>query len=440
MSAWHMRALEEPDLPLRRGLGARLLQLAAIHWFAWKEFNRNFCLERAASLSFATVISLIPLAVLFFSFAVQLGKGDLVVHEAKEKLFPLVAPDFQAELSRWLDENISTDAFAAGFVSVLGLLALVTLIISAFAVVVTAERSFNRLWKVRGTRTYLQKLIMFWTVLTTSPFLLAASASAESFLLPTGGFVERLTKEYFVLKALYRLIVPLTIGFIVFTILYRFLPAARVRMRSAALGGVATALLWEVSRRSFSFYLLRANLVTSFYGSLGVVPVFLLWIYLNWVLILWGCEISYAHQNLADLCSGRLERQEPSVRAASPILGVSFLEALGQAFFAGKPPPPVSAIAADLGVVTSEAEDVARTLVEAGFLVEDLRAPGTFVLARAPEAIRLTDVIQLFEVDETTPRPRAGEAFREARAAFHHAFDGKTLATLVAPAAPGGHS
>lgn len=435
-----MRALEEPDLPFRRGPVARLLQLAAIHWFAWKEFNRNFCLERAASLSFATVISLIPLAVLFFSFAVQLGKGDLVILQAKEKLFPLVAPDFQAELSRWLNENISTDAFATGFVGVLGLMALVTLIISAFAVVVTAERSFNRLWKVRGTRTYFQKLVMFWTVLTTSPFLLAASAWAEGFFLPKGGFVERVIDQSFVLEYLYRLIVPLTIGFIVFTILYRFLPGARVRLRSALFGGVATALLWEVSRRSFSIYLQRGNLVTSFYGSLGVVPVFLVWIYLNWVLILWGCEISYAHQNLADLCSGRLERQEPSARAASPILGVSFLEALGQAFFAGKPPPPVSEIAADLGVLTFEAEGVARTLVEAGILVEDLRAPGTFVLARAPEAIRLTDIIQLFEVEETAPRPRAGEAFLEARAAFHQAFDGKTLATLVAPGAQGGHS
>ena len=154
------------------------LRVGRLLFLAVRGFRRDFCFERAATLAFATVISLIPLAVVFLSFAVQFGAGDMVMESAREHLIPLVAEDFKEDLAEWLQNQISKDAFAKGLVGLVGLIALVSLIFAALGVFVTAERNFNRIWKAQGTRTYLQRLNTFWVVLTTSPFMITASKPA----------------------------------------------------------------------------------------------------------------------------------------------------------------------------------------------------------------------------------------------------------------------
>jgi len=418
-------------------------------WFAAREFHRDLCPERAATLSFATIISLIPFAVLFVSFAVQIGAGKKVTAYLEEKLFPLLAPDFQTKLSDWLQNNISQDAFQKGLGGMVGLVALVTLILSALGVVTTAERSFNRLWKVKGTRTFFQRLTTFWVVLTSSPFILAASSWVEELILRKGGVIESLTERYIVFHLVYSFLVPISIGFFGFTVLYYFLPSTRVQLVSALTGGLVAAMLWEVSKRSFYLYVVRTS---SVYGSLAIVPLFLIWIYVNWLIILWGCEIAHAHQNLAHLCE--LQERKGGVRRLLPsFVGVYFLERIGKSFLAGAQLPSTGVISEELGVNEAEVEAIGRSLAERGILVEDSGQSGSYALGKAPNKISLALVVELLQGDEvpneitsahasqakndgqvtgTQARgPATTELFQRARAGYFQAIQSKSLADLL---------
>jgi len=429
-----------------RGAWGRLIRFLRVLWFAAREFRLDYCAERAATLSFATIISLIPLAVLFASFAVQVGYGDKFIEYVKGTLFPLIAPDFQEELMNLL-EDINKTVFQEGLGGIVGIIALVGLIMSAIGVLNTAERNFNRIWKVQGSRTYLQKLTIFWVVLTTSPFILVASAwVGDHVLAPRGGIIEELKAKYIALRAVYGFLVPVTIGFIGFTVLYKVLPSTKVRLRSAMVGGMIAAVLWELSRRGFWLYIGRSPTV---YGSLWIVPLFLVWVYINWFITLWGCEISYAHQNLEHLTE-LLTKPKISRQLPAPFIAVYYVGRLTGAFLKGEKPSDVTCVAEEIGVTTQEIEEAARKLVENEILIEDGRRPGVFGLAVAPERIRLDELVKLFAAPEIAPEtlpalPRAAgeegegasredhilEAFQRAREAYLAAFAEKTLRDVV---------
>lgn len=376
--------------PSSAGFWARV---SLLHWLSASEFRKNFWLERSAALAFATVISLIPLAVLFFSFGVLLGKGELVKQYAQEKILPFVAPDFQEQIMRWIQELFSTQAFAGGFGGTVGLVALLTLLAASMGVLSTAERNFNRLWKVKTSRSYFQKLLVLWIVLTTTPFLLVASAWIEGYLAPKGGLIDRLANQSVLISSIYGFIVPVTIGFLGFTSLFRLLPAASVRWLSAAVGGVEVAILWHLLRLSFSRYLANATVVKSFYGSLAIVPFFLIWIFLNWVVTLWGCQLAFAFQSLGQ-APRLLARGARGPAAGNPLVGLHALVVIATEFRAGAPPLGLEALAGRLRTPALEVEPTLQTFEEAGVLLRTERA--TFVLGRAPESLRLSELLQLF--------------------------------------------
>jgi membrane protein len=448
--SWFRRHLFRKGLDELRGIRGRVNRSIRVVWFAARDFRRDLCHERAATLSFATIISLIPFAVLFVSFAVQIGAGAKVTAYLEEKVFPLLAPDFQSKLSEWLQNNISQDAFQKGLGGIVGFVALVTLILSALGVVTTAERSFNRLWKVRGTRTFLQRLTTFWVVLTSSPFILAASSWVEELILPKGGVIEALTEKYLVFKVVYSFLVPISIGFFGFTVLYYFLPSTRVQLLSAISGGFVAAMLWEVSKRSFYLYVAKTS---SVYGSLAIVPLFLVWIYVNWLIILWGCEMAHAQQNLAHL--SRLQaRKAGGRRLPPPFVGVYLLERIGRSFLTGAPLSSTDAVSEELGINAEDVEAVGRSLAEAGLLIEDSVRSGCYALGKAPGKIPLSQVVELLSDDNgldelppaepANPTKRGGQItgtqpgglatkglFQKAREGHLQAFQTKSLADLL---------
>lgn len=414
-------------------------------WLAAREFGRDFCFERAATLSFATVISLMPLSVLLLGIAVQFGKGDEFIEYVKENVFPRLAPSFQQQLSVWLEQNISRKAFQNKAAGIVGILALASLVGAAMGGLNAAERIFNRLWKVKGRRSYIQKALTFWAILTLSPFLMATTLWVGDWLVPRGGIIDHWTQSSLLLQALYGFLVPLTLGFLGLTLLYRYLPQAHVNCKSAAFGAFIAATLWETSKGVFKVYFDWSSAATSLYGTLSIVPFFLVWVYLNWTIVLWGCEFAYAHQN-----SGRLSEEfvKSSIHArivAEHHVAIYYLERIGRAFKAGESLPQASVVAAELSIPTSQVEEVARKLADAGVLVANAGGPGEFALARDPSLIRLENVVELFQSDVLGYAPGASGMTRvpahqlasrslldEAHSRYIGAFLGKTLADLLA--------
>lgn len=431
------RLLAEPDGSGRRARSAlRVLLLGAV------KFRRDVCFQRAAGLAFSTIISLIPLAVLFFSFAGLLGGGDRIIAWVRTQVFPLVAPDFQEDLGVWLDTYISTTAFRGGSAGIVSASAIFGLLLTAFGVMAMAERSLNLIFQSRVRRRWIQKMSAFWVILTVSPFLIALAIWLGEVVMPPGGLVERLHDRSWLLRRVGGFVVPVIVGFASFTTLFAVLPASRVRFHSAATGGLVAAVLWEVSRRAFFLYVGHAATITGFYPKLAALPLFLIWIWINWVIVLFGAEVASVHQNPASA------RTTPPVatRRSGIATALALLESLKADFRAGTPPRALRDAAARLDLDQRTAERVAAGLVAGGILIEDARRPGVFSLSVAPERIALRDVAERLLQSEFPDdfvsggaEPAAGSSDTGGRGvatawqAFLDALDGRPAAEPPAP-------
>ncbi len=406
------------------------------------KFHRDLCFQRASALGFATLVSLIPLAVLFFSFAGKLGGGDKLSTWVRERGFEYVAPDFRQQLDEMLVQNISKTAFDQGATGLVNVFAIAGLLLAAFGMMATAERYVNAIWEAPKKRPYFQKLMTFWVVLTVSPLFLALSLWVSEFVLHKGGWLVDLQSRLPFLGAVVDYATPLFIGFLGFTSLYLALPATRVRPLSAAFGGLVAVTMWEIARRSFFVYVSRQSEVTSLYGKLAAVPLFLVWVYLNWVIVLFGAVAGFVHQHFRQLLDRERGSRTSPRRFSKPAIALALMKHLAADFRAGRPAAELVEISHAMDVPDDVLHEVAEALVDAGLLVEDARGSDRFVLGRAPENVSLADVVErLLTLDfpgelgaEALAKPERAEApdaqMRAAWTAALASFRNKTLADI----------
>jgi len=433
-------------------------------YFVALDFHRNRCVERAATLSYVSILSLIPLSILFFSFAGVLGLAEWVIEYVEANVLPFVAPEFQDDLSEWLELYVTKDAFEHTTKSGVGFLATVSLIPTALAILATAERCFNRIFRSATRRTFFQRFAVFWVVLTTSPFLLIASTwvtdfqlaprsssesspvvseSVEESVQPARGVnspaVEDPTEPNASGISLWlRRLVSLAVGFVAFTVLYLYLPSTSVRIRSAAVGGLLASVFWETVKSGFYVYVAQSS---SLYGQLGIIPLFLVWLYVSWLVVLVGCEAVYVHQNLGDFGDDPC-RHTTSVSDLG--IGLFFLERLARSFVNGaSSSPTVNDVAATLNVDRGRAENVVSRLAEGGFVDALAEHPGRFALRRAPGKIELGEIADLLwspgapEVNSTSARAGSisvsstSVLLQEAGAKYREMLGNHTVADLL---------
>jgi len=185
------------------------------------------------------------------------------------------------------------------------------------------------------------------------------------------------------------------ITFLAFSIVNVFLPYTRVHLRPALLGAGVSSVLWEVGKKGFYQYVKHVPAYSKFYGSLGVIPVFLLWVYLTWRIVLLGVVITRTAQNLQQFLKAQKEGEATPPTPPSPVLAVYFLDRVYCAFDAGGPLPGIEEVAERLGVGTQVLEPIARSLVEKGLLIEDKERPGTYAPARASGRVRIHEVLEI---------------------------------------------
>lgn len=236
----------------------------------------------AGSLTFTTVLSLVPLlAVLLAVFTAFPLFADLRASFEKGVLRELLPPQFAPTILRYLNEFTAK----AGSLTAYGL---AFLVVTALTMIFTVDRVLNDIWQVRAQRPLLQRLLVYWTLLTLGPLLIGASVSATSYLLSASLGAVRQASELLRTLLGYG---PLLLSGLAFAALYVIVPARRVAWRDALIGGFAAALLGEVMRDLFTAYI-RTGTIASIYGAFAVVPLFLLWVYLTWLVILFGAAIA----------------------------------------------------------------------------------------------------------------------------------------------------
>lgn len=259
-----------------------LSRLRAFLRYWLRRFLEEDCFSAAGALSYATVFALVPLTAAVLGILTAFPVFETWADALSDWLFTHFVP----EAARTVEAYIQEFAASATRLTVAGVLAS---ILSALIMMASVEDALNRIFRVRKARRTAVRLTMYWTVLTLGPLLVAGGLALSSEVVQ-GALGEGAAPSQRLAPVLGAL--PLAVVFLGFTMAYVVVPNTQVPFRHAAIGAaLATTLFW-LAKWGFSAYLARWPTYQQIYGAVAVVPIFLLWIYLAWVVVLLGASLA----------------------------------------------------------------------------------------------------------------------------------------------------
>jgi membrane protein len=355
-------------------------------------FFADGCMLRASALTFTTLLSLVPLLALMFSVLKGLG----VQNELEPLLFEQLAVGGNEAVTKIVEYINNTN------VARLGTYGLIVLIITVLTLLSNIEKSFNSVWGVEETRPILRRFTDYFSVVTIGPIFVVVAISMTS-TMKSQHLVQALLERQYVGEALLTLfeILPFMVMWLVFAGLYLFMPNVKVSPRAALIGGIFGGTLWQVSQWGYLNFQVGVARYNAIYGTMAALPILMVWIYLSWMIVLLGLEMTYATQNLRTI---RQDIRGARVNFASiELIALTILLFVGRRFYLGKPALGQDEMATHLDVPPRLLHSVLDELTRLGFVVatsESVDGAG-YQPAMALEKILLHDVIRGLAVDGT---------------------------------------
>jgi len=361
---------------------------------------------RAMSLVYTTLLSLVPLLALSFSVL----KGFGVQNQVRPMLLALLAP--------LGGKGVEIADQVIGFVNnikvgVLGALGLGLLIYTVITLLQKIELAFNFVWRVKSARRLAQRFSQYLSVLMIGPLLIFSAmgvtaaffgSSAVKALIaiePLGtlfGFAAKLLPFLFVIAAF---------GFV-----YVLMPNTRVRLASALVGATVAGILWQTLGWGFAAFIAASTNYTAIYAGFAIVIFSMIWLYLNWLIVLIGASIACYHQTPALLVTPRREfRLSNRAKEKIALLAATFI---GRNYYTRAPAWSLEALAGRIGVPAMSVEAVLAALQRAGYLTETTDDPPRYLPARSFETITVKDLLDTMRADEEEPGTSAEILPREA--------------------------
>jgi membrane protein len=326
----------------------------------------------------------------------------------------------------------------------IGILATVFLIVTATSLFSTIEKTLNSIWQVAERRPFWVKFTSFWTLICLGPVLVGTTIWFRESM---GRYLALAFGEAPVIGALVRIamaggrqVLPFVTTWLLLVAVYMFLPHTKVRFRSAAWGACVGALLLQLARPLFTLYVLSAVKYERIYGSLGAIPIFLLWVWLLWVIVLFGAEVSFTIQNLG-LLRYRDRMRTLSDSFIDRYLAARMMMYVGREFWRGEPPVSAVRLAEIMRITPEEASDAAGRLVRLGLLTPVGDEMDLYHPARDLSQLRLSEVLSItdrFRGESRSARSenrayedRLEQVFRSAIQAQDSALAGLTFRDLL---------
>lgn len=404
----------------RHSLGSVPLRLLRVSSLLHRRGIADDVPGMASALAYKTLLGLVPILVVVTLVAKTLMGAQFAPFVAgfigslgldSMKIVPPAdagGSSGAVELGSWVETLVKQASEID--LSALGWVGVVVTVASALWLMVNIEMSFNRIYRARQGRTWVRRIILYWFVLTASPLLIGAIPLLSSLLhdardTPGIGWVVTLVSTVWNVAVLWALLL----------IVYLVVPAARVRVQSAAIGAFVASVAIIALKGALAAYFEHAFGMSRLYGSLGLVPVFMFWMWVVWSVVLGGLEVSAFAQTIRvrglDAGSGADDDA-----AADPMLVVAVMEQAATLWRAGR---TVSrdTIAAELCIDDRLAGELLEELVRGGFLQHTVS--DAYVPTRPPESIDAAEVLRAMlshcAGEEGIERSRIATAIREAQ-------------------------
>lgn len=364
------------------------LAISAIRW-AVSVLEGESVQLRAMALTYISLFALVPALVVAFSVVQAFSGMDRLSVRVNEFLFENLAVGARATIEPYLQRFVQNAHLASA-----GLVGGALLVWSSVSLFSNVDRAVNGIWGIKRRRPLTSQAVIYWVSLTLGPLLLAGSVMVghqmRDWLAGTGiRFLAVLASAL------------LTCAF--FTVLYVIVPYTKVRLRAALAGGLVAGIAWEVAKWGYAALVAGGVRYHAIYGSVAAIPIFLLWLYLSWAILLFGARLAF----VAQYASSLVQAPHMASKAGREILAGRAMLEIARAFDRGEAAPDGGEIATKLGIQAEDAGEALGALKQAGLVVAI--AEGGLVPARPLEKLSLLDVRRAVEGAEPPP-PRTSDA------------------------------
>ena len=369
------------------GLGfaqARLHTLVRWAYMVTKGFVADKCPLWASALAFTTALALVPL--LAVAFSISKGFGFQNSQYIRDLLLQVTAG--RAETVETIIGYINNTN-----VSTLGAVGVALLFVTVISLLGNIEKSFNSIWGVRGARSLWRKFSDYLTVTFICPLLIIVAISATASL--ESSTIMQSLLSYSVASAAYvglLKMLPYISTWLALLFVYTFMPNTRVNIRSGLAGAVVAGSLWQFVQWGYITYQASFRNYNAIYGSFAQVPLFLIWLFISWLIVLLGAEICFAVQNSATYF--REQRLGSYSHDDRQRLAALALAILTDTFMHGGPRTSNEDLAHRLDAPVKLVNDVMHMLAGAGIVAKLEHAEcDVYGLSRPPDKVRMVDVI-----------------------------------------------
>ena len=423
------------EMPFLKRVWIRSLRILLL---ALRGFREDACMLRASSLTFFTLLSIVPVVAMAFGIAKGFGFHDMLERQLYQN-FP-GQEDVVSKVVIFADSLLETTrgGVIAGF-------GLVILFWAVFKVLGNIEHSFNQIWQVKRERTLARKLSDYLAIMLLSPILVILQSSATVFVTTK---ITHVTQKIALLGHFSPLIhfsynlIPYFLVWILFTLIYLVMPNTRVRFRSALVAGFIAGTGYQILQGLYFSFQIGFARYNAIYGSFAALPLLLVWLQLSWLIVLLGAEISFAIQNV-----GQYEFEQDTTHASPGLRKLVALRIslyIVRQFDRGAAPVEGERIADDLELPLPLTYRVLRELAESGILKEVQLADDDrqgFMPARDADHLSISYILEALETRGVNgiPLPESpefvalSESLDELRATIQQSPANKILKEIKVP-------
>ncbi|HUH36337.1 MAG TPA: YihY family inner membrane protein [Spongiibacteraceae bacterium] len=249
-----------------------------------QRFIEDGCIRSAAALTYMSLFAVVPLMTVGYAMATIVPAFAPVGEQIQNLIFENFIPATGQEVQTYLQDFSNQARKLTG-------VGIAFLIVTSLLMLRNIEKTFNAIWHTRDNRGGLSSFLLYWAVLSLGPLLIGAGLAISTYLVSLTVMLGEVDVLGF--RELLLWLAPGLLSAAAFMLLFAAVPNCRVPLRHAAIGGLVTALVFEIAKQAFAALVARSSYEV-IYGTFAAIPLFLMWIYLSWIIVLAGAELVHA--------------------------------------------------------------------------------------------------------------------------------------------------
>ncbi|MEM6605405.1 MAG: YihY family inner membrane protein [Pseudomonadota bacterium] len=346
-------------------------------------FKADRCRDTAAALTYVSLFALVPLLTVLYTMASAVPAFQGMEANIQDLLFENLVPESSAGLEQYLNDYSRQARQLSGF-------GVAFLFATAILMLSNIEQAFNRIWRTRKNRGAISSVLLYWAVLSLAPLTIGFGVAASTYLASFAHHLERW--DSIGVGALLLRITPYVLEILGFTLVYAAVPNCRVPLRHALVGGILAAVSFNLARALFT-KLVAGSSITFIYGAFAAVPLFLLWLYISWTIVL--VAAIFVHSLSAYQSEAQLQR---------PLLikGLEALELLWRKQQDGRPVTELEIVSRRGAAIDPDSWRVLRDrLLEHRVVAQD--DEGSYMLSRDLHSVPVWHLREMLDDDSVIP-------------------------------------